>query len=232
MKYRILVGLVLALAGLAAGLSSIAPPSADVPAAYCVDCQPTNPPCDLGDLTRTSAMDVEYLEPKVSDPDELIEPDDTTSWRLTAYWWSDGATCLEYYEVATVDVTWNGSYWVESNEALPNHIFDIDVCSGDDCSGTSGTHSWNYKLISDVADYVIVGMTRYNLRRVYYATTSVPDGYEIQFNHAHTQCDSLGGSVSPTSQSFGSFDDAVMWGSGRCPFSCDVVGGDMTITYE
>jgi hypothetical protein len=230
MKYGILVGLVLALAGLAAGLSSMAPPRADLPAAYCVDCQPVNQACSLGDVTKTSAMDVEYLEPKQSDPDEFIEPDDTTSWRITAYWWSATPPCLEYYEVATVDVTWNGSNWVVSNKNLTTNITNIDVCDGDECSGTSGTHSWNYKLIVDVKDPDVYN--NYNLRRVYYQTTSVPDGNEIEFDHAYTECDSLGSSVSPTTQSFGSYDESVYWLNGRCPFSCSVDGGDMTITYE
>jgi hypothetical protein len=231
MKYRILVGLVLALAGLAAGLSSMTPPNADVPTAYCVDCQPVNPTCVPDDITKTSAMDVEYLEPKLSDPDEFIEPYGTTSWRITAYWWkTPPPTCYDYYQVAYVDVTWNGSDWVLSNKTLTGSIVNIDICDGAECSGTSGTHSWNYKLIVDIKDPEPT--TNYNLRRVYYQTTSVPDGYEIQFNHAHTQCDSLGSSVSPTSQSFGSYDDSTYWYSPRCPFSCDVVGGDMTITYE
>jgi hypothetical protein len=177
-------------------------------------------------------MDVEYIEQKPSDPDEYIEPGDSTSWRITAYWWSNVQPCAEYYEVATADVTWNGSNWEISNEVLPDSIEDIDVCDGDECSGTSGTHSWDYRLLADVQNYVIDQTVQYNLRRVHYATTSVPDGYEIQFNQQITECDGLGDSVSPTTQSFSSYDDLVMWGSGRCPLSCDVVGGDMTITYE
>lgn len=231
MKYRLLAALVVAVAGLAAGLNSMAPRRADVPTAYCYDCQPVNQSCSLGDITKTSAMDVEYLEPKESDPDKFIEPDDTTSWRITAYWWSAlPAPCFEYYEVAYVDVTWNGSNWVASNKVTTSNIPNIAVCDGDECSGTSGTHSWNYKLLVDVKDPE-PGST-YNLRKVYYQTTSVPDGYEIDFNQQLTECDSLGSGVSPTSQSFGSYDESAYWLSGRCPFSCNVVGGDMTITYE
>lgn len=231
MKYRLLAALVVVVAGLAAGLNSLAPRRADVPTAYCYDCQPVNPTCVPDDTTKTSAMDVTYIEHKPSDPDEYIEPDDTTSWRITAYWWSPlPAPCFESSEVSTVDVTWNGSSWVVSNKHLSASVNDIAVCDGDECSGTSGTHSWDYRLIVDIADPDLVSL--YNLRRVYYHTTSVPDGSEIVFDDALTKCDSLGSSVSPTSQSFGSYDDSVMWYSARCTWSCDIVGGDMTITYQ
>lgn len=234
MKARVLTAALVAVVGSAAGWSGTTQPLWRVPAAYCVDCQQVNDNCGQNDSTKTSAMDVQYVEQAPSEPDRYIEPDGATSWTIAAYWrTAPPAPCPEYWEAAYVDVTWTGSQWQVSNTTLSNNIVGISVCDGYECDGTSGTHSWNYQLIVDVRDPP-TGYPTYNLKKVVYSTTSVPDGDEIEFTgHEYVECDSLGSSVDPTSQGFiGSDEPNDKWGSGRCAWSCSVVGGSMTIYYQ
>jgi len=156
-----------------------------------------------------------------------VEPDSGESWGITAYWNTagGGVNCLEIIENATVDVDWNGSSWVLSNKTLTANIVGIYLCSQDslNCSTVNGTHSAGYKLVVDLTDPVGTGPP-YNLRKVDYATTSVDDGYELDME----QC-TLGGSVSPTSQSFSQTDT----GGFECELTCSTISGpSLTIAYE
>jgi hypothetical protein len=206
-------------------------PAGDVPHAWALDCQPVNDTC-IQDGTKTSALEVDHVSLVDDEISEYVEPDDGESWNITAEWRQESPCDPGDYriETASVDVSWNGSAWVLSNETTTTNIVDIDICQGDECSGTSGDHSWNYKLIVDVNDPE--DSYAYNLRDVTYTTTSVDDGYEIDFGLTHTTCDSLGDSVSPTSQSFTATDRPGKWRSTRCSFNCNIVGTSVQLTYE
>jgi hypothetical protein len=57
----------------------------------------------------------------------LVEPNSGESWTITAHWQAAAACVTPYTEVATVDVDWNGSVWVLSNETLTDSIVDISA---------------------------------------------------------------------------------------------------------
>ncbi len=165
--------------------------------------------------------------------DPFIEPeeDEVTSWSITAEWRSAlPAPCYSHQEEATVDVAWNGRRWVLSNKNLTTSIVGITVCAGSECEeGGGAEHSWNYKLIVDIKDPDTTH--NYNLKKVTYTTTAVPDGNELDFDMS-LNC-SLGTSRSPTSQVFTAYDAPGTWSTAyRCGFNCSVTGASTQINYE
>jgi len=208
-------------------------PQGEVPVAYAYPCQVANGPCSYGDITKTAALEVLHMGDDGGGGYTLpVEPDTGESWNITAYWNNATPICYESTETASVDVDWNGSSWVLSSEGTTTNIIDIDICSTSaTCRGTGGAHSWGYKLIVDITDpHTATGR---NLRQVVFTTTSVDDGNEITFTGGGlTTCNSLGSSVSPTSEEFTALDWPEEWPMSRCAFSCSVVGTSVDLTYE
>jgi hypothetical protein len=210
-----------------------------VPVATAAACKAGNPACGAPDTTKTSAMSVNHhTSPSYLGTSTVVQADSGESWSITAYWNTAGfGDCWERSETATVDVDWNGSAWVLSNKSLTTNIVGIDICSGDTCDGGDTTLGWNYKLTVDITDPVAVGLTNYNLRTVQYTTTSVDDGYTIE-DPTETYGDCYeDASVSPTSQSNTAYDigpgpPAGSWTTVRCGYSCDVVGGTITLNFD
>ena len=97
----------------------------DVPSVGAAVCKASNGACTGGDLTKTSALGVTHLTTNGENAIP-VEPDTGESWAIKAYWNTagSGVGCLEYTETATVDVDWNGSSWVLSNETVTAHILD------------------------------------------------------------------------------------------------------------
>jgi hypothetical protein len=190
----------------------------EVPPAHAAVCQATQGFCLHG--YRSAIVDVDHVVPGGTGGTP-VEPDDGESWNITAYWNTNNFPCVERTETATVDVSWNGSDWVLSNESTTTNIFDIELCgSGSSCTAEY-THSYGYRLVAKVYDPVVYN--QYNLRQVVFTTTSVDDGYEIDTSTCTT-----GDSVSPTSQSFSATDSPTH----ECGFSCGNTGTTLNLTYE
>ncbi len=194
---------------------------ADVPPAMAA-CQPANTACSPGDNDKTSTLSVEYKLPLTT----WIEPGSTTSWQIVATW-NDNFACGTTTETATVDVSWNGTAWALANVYLTGGIVGIAVCGSQTCSSANGTHSATYVLRVSVTDPYDDGSGVRNLRKVVYTTTNVPNGNDI-----NTSPCTLGTSRSPDSQTFSATDEPGNWNSGRCPYTCNVGGTSVTISYH
>jgi hypothetical protein len=204
----------------------------DVPLVYAVGNHAPNTPCTYPDVTYTSALEVTHQTgPGYAGDPTVVEPDTGESWRITAYWYPAGWPPGQVTAQATADVDWNGSSWVLSNvTGTGGPIVAIGICQGDTCdAGGGAVHSWDYKLIVDVADIYLGN----NLATVAYVTTAVDDGDTIE-DPTQTQGYCYEGtSVQPTSQSFGTTDSNQDWGTaGRCPYNCDITGASVTLTYD
>jgi hypothetical protein len=220
----VIAALVVLAIGAVAGHLSVTPRV--VPPVYAAVCQSAHQTCTPPDVTKTSVLDVvhaksygEYVVP--------VQPVTGESWAITAYWNTAGGglDCLEIYQVAYVDVDWNGSTWVLSNQTLTANIVGIYLCPLDSlyCSTVNGTHSSGYRLVVDITDPVVATYS-YNLRKVVYATTSVDSGYELD-----QELCTLGNSVSPTSQAFSQTDN----GGFECELTCSTISGpSLTISYQ
>lgn len=213
-----------ALMALVAGF--LAGAFADVPLVHAAACKWSNGLCNGGlDPTKTSSLTVNHNTADVNA--YPVEPDDGESWSIVAYWNTAipyPYTCFEHSETATVDVSWNGTAWVLSNESTTTNIIDITVCNPDDYCSSSGTaHEYAYELIVDINDPVTLGLTSYNLRQVVYTTTDMDDGYEIDMPGC-----TLGDSVSPAADSYSQTDS----GAFECSYDCNASGPSVTIQYN
>jgi hypothetical protein len=229
----VIAALVLAT-GLTTGLLST-PPSRTLPITYAINCQEANDTC-LNDLTKTSALEVDHVKTGGGGGTGYVQPITGETWEITARWVKE-QPCQpgdDLEEQASVDVSWNGNNWVLSNEQTTDNILDIDICQGWECTGSGGSHSWNYTLIVDVNDPETQTGNDYNLMYVRYDTTSVDDGKEIMFTGgSYVVCDRLGYStLSPTSQTFSATDVPGKWQSSRCPFDCDISGTSVVLYYQ
>jgi hypothetical protein len=206
-------------------------PRRDPQPAIASSCHPTNDSCLPGG-TLTSVLTVKH-EGNDGGNKYNVEPNDSESLEITGSWRTSITGCAEHTETASVDVRWNGSTWVLENVNLTNNVLNIAICTTtDSCSGTSGTHSWSYKLIVDLADPVSIMMVNHNLDEVRYATTSIDDGRLILMDQGPTiSCNSLGATVSPTSQTWTATDSPTPsdW-STRCPFQCSTGGSTSSVT--
>jgi hypothetical protein len=176
-------------------------------------------------------MEVNHLVPGGAGGPVLVEPEVGEHVAVTAFW-RPAANCqgLEATESATADVAWSGSSWTLSNVNLTSNINALTICLGASCSYGGVTHSWQYKLITDVTD---PGPNGWNLQKVRYEITDVDDGDTIAGPQStSSECVEVS-AVTPTSQSFTGWDNPNdKWSSSRCAFSCDAVGGSMTVTYQ
>jgi hypothetical protein len=189
----------------------------DVPPVYAAVCQNPRTGC-LGSKV-TAAVNVEHMVP--GSPNAPVQPNTGESWTFTSYWNTQGpGPCYEMSEQASADVNWNGSAWVLSNVNTTTKITAISLCSGIDSCSQKYAHSYNYVLIAELNNPV----GSFNPRQVVFATTSVDDGYELDYSSCTT-----GDVVSPTTQTFSQTDT----GTFECGLGCSGVTGPLLqITYE
>jgi len=214
------IAIVVLVGGVISGHLSV-PPGESVSTAYAYACQGANPICPGGVGYKTAAVDVTHVYEAYTQP---VQPDVGETWAITTYWNTATQPCAEIYQVATAQVSWNGSAWVVSNKNLTADILDIGVCGiGSQCGSAPNAKSWGYRLYAQVNDPTAGSLPGYNLRRVEFATTSVDDG-----NVVNGQTCTLTTAVSPTSQSFTGVDD----GGWPCGYNCTSSGVTVEITYQ
>ena len=175
-------------------------------------CYAGNTACNPLDPTKTSLLTVEHVESGVG----AVLPTSGTAWDITATWSQPYPFCGDRTEMASATVSWDSSTasWVLSSVSLTNNIVDIQICNGAGCSASAST----YTLYVDVTNLTGTGGS-FALRKVDYATSSVPNG---------TQCNG-GASKTPQSSSASATDSGGF--NGRCDYSCNNSGYPIITNY-
>ena len=202
----------------AAGFATVAVPEPETAAAAC---SVANGGCGM-DPTKTAVLDVSHLKGT-----KKMEPDSTTSWDIQATWrpvFFPGETCADLQEIANVDVSWNGSSWVLSNQTLTANIVGISVCALSSCDIVD-SHSSEYRLYVNVNDPgpLSAGGNVGWIKAVTFTTTDESDAEPLDV----TTCTLSGVSFSPLSSSYSATDNGVF----ECSYDCTQTGASVTITY-